>query len=74
MTLLEAEEAVTPAEVYQALNYRSRLHFSRPLVLHFDNPSVSIPVWFGFSFDVELLVVDTAGCVQQVLLIPRRRC
>lgn len=73
MTLIEAEEAVTPAEVYQALNYRSRLHFTRPLVLHFENPSVGTPVWFGFSFDVELLVVDAAGCVQQVSYIPKRQ-
>lgn len=73
MTLVEAEEAVTPAEVYQALNYRSRLHFTRPLVLHFENPAVGTPVWFGFSFDVELLVVDAAGCVQQVLALPKRQ-
>ena len=73
MTLIEAEEAVTPAEVYQALNFRSRLHFTRPLVLHFEHPLVGTPVWFGFSFDVELLVVDTTGCVQQILNIPRRQ-
>lgn len=73
LTLVEAEEAVTPAEVYQALNYRSRLHFTRPLVLHFENPAVPTPVWLGFAFDVEMLVVDTQGVVQQLVPIPRRR-
>lgn len=73
LALLEAEEASTPAEVYQALNYRSRLHFTRPLVLHFDNPLLNAPVWFGFSFDVEVIVVGLDGVVKKAYPVPRSR-
>jgi hypothetical protein len=73
MALVEAEEAVTPAEVYQALNYRSRLHFSRPLILHFDDPSVNTPVWFNFTFDVEVIVVGLDGLVSKTYPVPRSR-
>jgi hypothetical protein len=73
MALVEAEEAVTPAEVYQALNYRSRLHFNKPLVLHFENPLVQMPVWFDFAFDVEVVVVGLDGVVKKTYPVPRSR-
>ena len=53
---LEVEEAVTDPEIYQALNYRSLLQFRKPLLLHFNKFDVQTPVWFGFSFDVEVIV------------------
>ncbi|HMO31403.1 MAG TPA: hypothetical protein PKE63_11250 [Lacibacter sp.] len=73
MALVEAEEAVTPAECYQALNHRSRLHFTRPLVLHFECPEAATPVWFGFAFDVEVLVVGTDGIIHKIYPVPRHR-
>lgn len=70
---IEAEEAVGQQEIYQALNYRSLLDFTRPLVLHFSNPLVQMPVWFGFSFDVEVLVIGLDGTVQKAYTVPKHQ-
>jgi hypothetical protein len=70
---VEAEEAISSAEVYQALNGRSRLQFTRPLVLHFENPLIQTPVWFGFSFDVEVMVVGLDGLVKKTYPVAKHK-
>lgn len=70
---VKAEEAVTADEVYQALNYRSAASFHQPLVLHFEETSRQTPVWFGFSFDVEVIVVDTNGLVKKTFEMPKMK-
>jgi hypothetical protein len=70
---LEVEEAVTDPEIYQALNYRSLLQFRKPLLLHFNKFDVQTPVWFGFSFDVEVIVVGLNGVIEKIYEMPRYR-
>ncbi len=68
---IQAEEAVTNDEVYQALNYRSQASFHRPLILHFEDQIRNTPVWFGFSFDVEVIIVGIDGVVKRTYEMPK---
>lgn len=70
---IEAEEAITPAEIYQALNFRRHSQFIRPMVLHFPDPAAQQPVWFGFSFAVEVIAVDIHGVVKKIYAMPATR-
>lgn len=71
LTPIEAEEATEPLELYQALNYRKPASFTKPLVLHFSNPVTQTAVWFGFGFDVEVIVVGTDGMVKKTYPMPK---
>lgn len=70
MAMIEAEDAVTLEEVQQALNGRTPLHFSRPLVLQFPDPANPLPVHFRFSFDTEVLVVALNGIIENAYPVP----
>jgi hypothetical protein len=70
MALIEAEEAVSKEEVQQALSGRTILHFRQPLLLHFPDPQTPLPIYFRFSFDVEILVVAMNGVVENAYPIP----
>ena len=70
---VEAEEAVTTAEIYQSLNYRSQHQFRKPLVLHFPAVEQQSAVWFGYSFDVEVILVDAEGSISKTFVMPKRR-
>ena len=70
---VEAEEAATAAEIYQALNFRRQSQFNRPLALHFPDPAAQQPVWFGFGFEVEVIAVDMQGVVKKIYTMPPTR-
>jgi Uncharacterized ACR, COG1430 len=70
---IEAEEAITTAEIYQSLNYRSQFQFRKPLVLHFPGVDQQTAVWFGYSFDVEVILVDASGTISKTFTMPKRR-
>jgi Uncharacterized ACR, COG1430 len=70
---VEAEEAVTSAEIYQSLNFRNQHQFRKPLVLHFPGVDQQTAVWFGYSFDVELILVDATGSISKIVHMPKHR-
>ena len=70
---IEAEEAVTASEIYQSLNYRNQFQFRKPLVLHFPSIDQQSAVWFGYSFDVEVMLVDATGNISKTFRMPKRR-
>lgn len=70
---VEAEEAVTTAEIYQSLNHRSVHSFRKPLVLHFPGTDQQSAVWFGYSFDVEVILVDAHGAISKTFVMPKHK-
>lgn len=70
---IAAEEAHTRSQIEQALNFRTYSSFRQPLVLHFPDPALQQPVWFGFRFPVELIVVDLNGVVKKMTHMPAAR-
>ena len=66
MALINCEEASSPEEISQSLNYRSPLHFRKPLVLNFNNPTQQTGACFRFQFDVEVIVVNRNNVVEKV--------
>lgn len=70
---IAAEEATTRTEIEQALNYRNYSSFRQPMVLHFPDPALQQPVWFGFHFPVELIVTDLEGYVKKITYMPAAR-
>ncbi|MBP6686676.1 MAG: DUF192 domain-containing protein [Lacibacter sp.] len=70
---IEAEEAITTAEIYQSLNYRTQFQFRKPLVLHFPVADQQTAVWFGYNFDVEVILVNANGTISKTLYMPRWR-
>lgn len=70
---VEAEEAVTTAEIYQSLNHRSVHSFRKPLVLHFPGTDQQSAVWFGYAFDVEVILVDAQGTVSKSFVMPKHK-
>lgn len=70
---IEAEEGVTAAEIYQSLNYRNQFQFRKPLVLHFPGVDQQTAVWFGYSFDVEVILIDANGSIAKTFTMPKRK-
>lgn len=70
---VEAEEAVTTAEIYQSLNHRSAHSFRKPLVLNFPSSEQQSAVWFGYSFDVEVLLIDAGGVISKTFVMPKHK-
>lgn len=68
---IQAEVATSAAEIYQALNYRTWLDFKQPLVLVFNTPATQTPVWFGFKFDIEVIIIGNDGRVQKTYEMPK---
>ena len=66
MALINCEQATSPEEISQSLNHRSPLHFRKPLVLHFNNPTQQTATCFRFQFDVEVIVVNKNNIVEKV--------
>jgi hypothetical protein len=66
MALINCEAAITPDEINQSLNFRSLLHFRKPMVLHFPDPSRQTGLCFRFRFDAEVIVVNRAGIVEKI--------
>jgi hypothetical protein len=66
---IKAEEATDRDEVQKALNARSFLQFRQPFVLLFSNPACSKAVRFGFSFDIEVLVVGMSGLIEKAYTV-----
>ena len=66
MALINCEAAITPDEINQSLNFRSLLHFRKPMVLHFPDPSRQTGICFRFRFDAEVIVVNRAGIVEKI--------
>jgi hypothetical protein len=66
MALINCEAAITPDEINQSLNFRSLLHFRKPMVLHFPDPSRQTGLCFRFRFDAEVIVVNRQGIVEKI--------
>ena len=57
-TKIRTELASSDIEIYQALNYRKKKEFTKPLTLKFNNPLLQSFVKFNFLFPVELIAID----------------
>lgn len=55
---IHCELATSDIEIFQALNYRKKEDFKKPLALVFENPKAQIFTRFNFAFAVEQIAVD----------------
>ena len=55
---VRSELASSDIEIFQALNYRTKKEFTKPLTLKFSNPLAQSFVKINFKFPVEMIAVD----------------
>ncbi len=71
---IKTELAFSDIEIFQALNYRTKKEFTKPLTLKFSNPLVQSFVKINFSFPVEMIAVDyLTNKVKKTQFIPAKK-
>ena len=71
---IKTELACSDIEIFQALNYRTKKEFTKPLTLKFSNPLAQSFVKINFSFPVEMIAVDyLTNKVKKTQFIPAKK-
>ncbi len=70
---LKRKKRLKPPKFINHSTIVPHIAFRKPLVLHFPGADQQSAVWFGYSFDVEVILVDAKGIVSKTFVMPKHK-